>query len=804
VAAAVEVGGGCTLHGARTAVAAGVLPLARDRSGAAGSRRGPDGIVTGHAAPLVPGWLVRSAAVGWRVGAIAGVLIVGSAIAYAVPLSVTATLVSLVLAAALAPTTARLRRAGMSHAVAAAISFAAGAVLVLGALAALAVVLVPDLLAVSSAVEEGLQAVGDRLVEGSTPNLVAETLASVAASIHAALDPDLAALVGSAASFITVLVLGTFLTYFLLADGDRGWRWAVSFAPADRAPDLTTAALDGLLRVARYVRRTAVLAMLDGLVVWVVLTVAGVPLAGALAAVAFLAGFVPYIGAVMGGATVILATLALGGAGAAAAVTAGLVLAWILGTRALERTTMSRDVDVNPVLVLVALPAGIALFGILGLLALLPVTVFLLAISRSVVAALDLTPAGAGGDGGTSGGSGEASVHGPLQGLAPAPPEDAVPRWLDRLAQWSWRLLVLAALAWLAISAVEAVAFVVVPAIIAMVAVATLLSPVDRLAARGRMARGAAIALASGIVLAFMALVIGAAIAMSLGPLREVAAAAAAGAQDLGLAALRDAVMVALSGLEVDILGLAASAAGLVLGAVLAALLTFFLLRDGRTWWRGALARVAPPRRRPLAAAGRLAVTRMGGYMVGTAIISAFGGITSGLIMVFLGLPLAVPIAVLGFFAGFIPYVGSFLSTALALLVTIALGTTTDIVVMLVFTVVFNIAQGNFVTPLVYGKSLALHPAVVLMAIPVGNEIAGVLGMFLVVPFAAIVAATWRLVVEAIDPPAAMPAGASDAGGSDTGATDAGASDAGGSDTGAGSSRPAGPPDGPMGDGGSA
>jgi predicted PurR-regulated permease PerM len=55
------------------------------------------------------------------------------------------------------------------------------------------------------------------------------------------------------------------------------------------------------------------------------------------------------------------------------------------------------------------------------------------------------------------------------------------------------------------------------------------------------------------------------------------------------------------------------------------------------------------------------------------------------------------------------------------------------------------------VTPLVYGRSLSLHPAIVLMAIPVGNEIAGVLGMFLVVPAAAMVAATWRLLPAAID-----------------------------------------------------
>jgi predicted PurR-regulated permease PerM len=285
------------------------------------------------------------------------------------------------------------------------------------------------------------------------------------------------------------------------------------------------------------------------------------------------------------------------------------------------------------------------------------------------------------------------------------------------------------------------------------VAVATLLGPVDRLAAGGRIPRGGAVVMASGVVLVFVALIIGAAIIMARGPLREVATAATSGASAIGLAGLSDAVTEALAGLEASALGLVASAAGLVLATVLSALLTFFLLRDGRTWWRRALSRAARPRRAPLAAAGRISVTRMGGYMKGTAIISAFGAITSGLLMVILGLPLALPIAVFGFFAGFIPYVGNLLTTLIALLVAIALGTTTDIVVMLIFTVVFNIAQGNFVTPLVYGKSLSLHPAVVLMAIPVGNEIAGVLGMFLVVPVAAIVAATWRLVLEAIDPP---------------------------------------------------
>jgi predicted PurR-regulated permease PerM len=73
-------------------------------------------------------------------------------------------------------------------------------------------------------------------------------------------------------------------------------------------------------------------------------------------------------------------------------------------------------------------------------------------------------------------------------------------------------------------------------------------------------------------------------------------------------------------------------------------------------------------------------------------------------------------------------------------------------VIMLIYTVVFNIVQGNFVAPLVYGRAVSLHPAVVLLAIPAGGAVAGILGMFLVVPFLGVVAATWRTVLHAFDP----------------------------------------------------
>jgi predicted PurR-regulated permease PerM len=185
--------------------------------------------------------------------------------------------------------------------------------------------------------------------------------------------------------------------------------------------------------------------------------------------------------------------------------------------------------------------------------------------------------------------------------------------------------------------------------------------------------------------------------------------------------------------------------------ALLSILLTYYFMRDGATYWRSFLERVEPGRRSHIQAAGQRAFNVLGGYMVGTGAISLFGAATQWLIMTILGIPYALPLAVLAVFGGFIPYIGSLITTGLAFLVTVATGSPTDIAIMAIFTIVFNIVQGNFVAPIVYSKVVSLHPAVVLVAIPAGNEIAGVIGMFLVVPFLGVFAAVWRTVLMVLD-----------------------------------------------------
>ena len=92
-------------------------------------------------------------------------------------------------------------------------------------------------------------------------------------------------------------------------------------------------------------------------------------------------------------------------------------------------------------------------------------------------------------------------------------------------------------------------------------------------------------------------------------------------------------------------------------------------------------------------------------------------------------------------------YIGGAIGTLMAFLVAVKVGTTQDIIVMGVWTIVFNIVQGSFVAPVVYGKAVSLHPAIVLICIPAGMQLAGVMGMFLAVPILGIVAAVWRSLI---------------------------------------------------------
>ncbi len=681
------------------------------------------------ASNLVPVWLDRLASVGWRLLVTAALALVLWAIAVVLASVTASVLVSMLAAGVLAPLVQALRARGRSHAIAAALALGIGVTVLVLVVLGLVIAIAPSVRDIVVAAEAGLAAMSDGLTEIGAPGWIIDAFTAVEESVRGLIAINPAALGETAITVGTVAVLAFFLTYFLLQDGDRGWAWGMSMLAPWKAETLSESARRGMDHVSRYVGRTAVLAAIDALVAATLLVGFGIPYAMALTAVTFLAGFVPYIGGISVTAALALVTLALAGPYPALLLVVALSVTAILAPRALSGTTLGHGADANPVIVMLAIPVAAALFGVLGLVIALPVTVFLLTAARSIVAVLGLGPPG---------------QH------APARVAWGVPIWLDRLAQWGWRALVVGGVAWVGIQIIVLVPVVVVPAVLAVVIGATIAPIVEWRVRAGWSRTLAAGSVTVGSVVVVL-LAFAASIAWTVRPMRDVLAAALTGAQDLELGWLEDAVSEVSSSLTINVGGLLGGLLLLALSVTLWMLLTFFCLRDGPRAWAGLTAGLDGPRRERLDRAGVRALQVLAGYMRGTAVVSLFGAVTSWLIMALLGLPLAVPIGVLSFFGGFIPYIGSFVSTALAFLVAVALGTPTDVVIMGVYTVVFNLVQGSGIAPIVYGKALSLHPAIVLLAVPVGGAVAGILGMFLVVPIAAIISATWRLMIELVE-----------------------------------------------------
>ena len=212
------------------------------------------------------------------------------------------------------------------------------------------------------------------------------------------------------------------------------------------------------------------------------------------------------------------------------------------------------------------------------------------------------------------------------------------------------------------------------------------------------------------------------------------------------------------SGILETLASLASSLVGALLFLVITALLAYFMLRDGDRGWAAFTSHLDGWRRTQVMLAGDRAVTMLGGYMIATGVLGAFNAVTGFIVMTLLGLPLALPVAILSFFGGFIPYIGQFVTSLIGFLVAVAFGTPQDVLIMGIWTAVFNVVQGSVIAPLVYGRAVSLHPAIVLIVIPAGGELAGVLGMFLAVPLVGIIGAVWRYILAAVgEVPAPVP-----------------------------------------------
>ncbi|WP_298989663.1 AI-2E family transporter [uncultured Pseudokineococcus sp.] len=142
--------------------------------------------------------------------------------------------------------------------------------------------------------------------------------------------------------------------------------------------------------------------------------------------------------------------------------------------------------------------------------------------------------------------------------------------------------------------------------------------------------------------------------------------------------------------------------------------------------------------------------TTLGGYIYSQAAVALVDAVFIGLGLWIIGVPFAFPLAVLVFFAAFIPIVGAVTTGALATLVALVSNGWVDALLTLGVVLLVQQLEGNVLQPLLVGKTLALHPAVVILAVTAGGTLAGIIGAFLAVPIAAVGTVVFRYVRESV------------------------------------------------------
>ena len=356
----------------------------------------------------------------------------------------------------------------------------------------------------------------------------------------------------------------------------------------------------------------------------------------------------------------------------------------------------------------------------------------------------------------------------PADRVKPADRGSAIDRGFQALQRWSIRIIAIALALYLLGWVIGKTWVVWFPICLAILVVSVLAPPAKWLRDRGLSA-----GISAGVVMAgFLGIIVGlfwVVIPQLINEAPTIARQAAAGIGEIQywlingplhvgerqiLAALDSAeTWLKNSAVELGtgVVTTLATAVSALFNIVIILMLSFMLLKDGHRFLpfveHAAGQRVG---QHITGALSRVWKT-LGGFIQTQGLVAFIDAVLIGIGLVIMDVSLAIPLAVLTFIGGFIPIIGAFITGALAVLVTLVTNSPQDALIVLLIVVGVQQLEGNVLSPMLQGKSMNLHPAVVLLAVAGGGSLFGITGAFLAVPAAASVAALLRYLDEYLE-----------------------------------------------------
>lgn len=320
-------------------------------------------------------------------------------------------------------------------------------------------------------------------------------------------------------------------------------------------------------------------------------------------------------------------------------------------------------------------------------------------------------------------------------------------------AAWSWRLVLigiaLAGFLWLVVQ----VRIIVIPVLVAILLTA-LLAPVVHWFERQKLPRWLGVVFALALFIALVWVLLTLIITQLRDGLGDVAsrseevwwemlrwAEATFGISANEIGAFTDQLWKTVDEHQSELwngaLGVATSAGQFVAGLLLTIFSLIFMLIDGRRIWNWVLGFLPARAHAPVDAAGRAGWVSVGQYVRVQIFVAFVDAVGIGVGAAVLGVPLAIPIAILVFLGSFIPFLGAISTGLLAAFVALVYNGPVTALLMLGVVILVNQIEGHVLQPLVMGSAVRVHPLGVVLAVSTGALLAGIPGALFAVPLAA-------------------------------------------------------------------
>jgi predicted PurR-regulated permease PerM len=289
-----------------------------------------------------------------------------------------------VLAAILHPTVWWLRERGLPAAIAAGAVVVGLVVAVVGAV----VLVVRGLLDQTGRLGEALdEALAELELEPATADSVRSSLEDLAPVVQEGFARVVVSGVSTLVGLAAGAILGLLVMYYLLKEGERVRAVVVGYFPPPQRP-LVDGIVLGSCRVLRdYSRGRTVISGIVALGVGAAAVLLGLPLVGTLVLVNFVGGYVPYIGAVVGGGMAVVVAMAEGGVPAAMIMLLVVLAANLLLENVVEPRVVGTTMQTHPLVVLLVTTTGGIVGGIVGLVLAVPLWVIVVRAVRRASAA---------------------------------------------------------------------------------------------------------------------------------------------------------------------------------------------------------------------------------------------------------------------------------------------------------------------------------------------------------------------------------------------------------------------------------